>query len=80
MTNEREDFGAVAVEQGMKKLSDYPIGTSVTVMPSRYGNHCLSGTMFVVGHIAPSDLKLARRPGDNWEVISHLQTIEGSGW
>lgn len=63
-----------------KELSDYRIGDKVNIKPSRHGWDTDQGPAYVVGLLAPADLKLARHPGDSWQVIVHLSRIEGSGW
>ena len=64
----------------LKTTKDYPLGSKVKVTPSRYGWDHDEGEYYVVGYIAPTDLKLAKHPDDSWALIVHLQRIEGSGY
>lgn len=66
----------------------YPKGKQVTVLSryqgsGRFAPDGYEGTWFVVKTCAPSDLCLARLPGDEWEVMVHLSRIDGdplAGW
>lgn len=61
-------FAAIQVGQQVRVLRPYTgAGT--------WGHDGNEGVWYVVGKLAPLDLKLARHPGDDYEILCHASRI-----